>query len=93
MNVPILPVQAAGAGVQAISGLLSAGISFTRARKYMQMSNATIFAPRGLAANIMSTKKMMNSVGCHENNQKGKLKLPPLSKEVSTETVGNNLTG
>ncbi len=79
MAAPILPAQLAGGGLQLASVVASASISFVRVRNYMKTANATIFAPRGLTAKIMSTKKMMAAIGFTDTDCKGKLKLPPLN--------------
>jgi hypothetical protein len=78
MASQILPAQAAGVGLQVGSVLGSAGVSFVRVRNYMKAANEKIFAPRGLTAKIMNTKKMMSAVGFTDTDSKGKLKLPPL---------------
>lgn len=82
MNVPLLPVQAAGAGVQALSVLVSAGISYKRVNKYIKEANRTMFGPRNLEVQILDTKKMMIAIGFDEVGDKGKLKLPPLIEET-----------
>ncbi|KAL1637570.1 hypothetical protein SLS56_000708 [Neofusicoccum ribis] len=74
MSVPILPVQLAGGGVQALAAIGSASITLIRGRKYLKKVNAEIFNPRGLAVRICTTKKMMGAVGMNET----KLTLPPL---------------
>ncbi|OCK94388.1 uncharacterized protein K441DRAFT_705706 [Cenococcum geophilum 1.58] len=63
MGTQILPVQLAGGAVQAVSALTSASISFVRVRKLISEANATMFGPRGLQANIMTTKKMTAAIG------------------------------
>jgi hypothetical protein len=59
MNVPLLPVQTAGAFLQRVSLAASPGISFTRANKYIADGNQKMFHPCNLEAKLMGTKKMM----------------------------------
>lgn len=77
MNVPILPVQGAGAFLQGVSLAASAGVSFIRAKKYMADANAKMFHPRNLEAKLMGTKKMMAAIGYTPTDANGKLTLPP----------------
>lgn len=76
MNVPLLPVQGAGAFLQGVSLALSAGVSFMRARKYMRDANEKLFAPRNLEAKLLGTKKMMSAIGYTPTDTQGKLRLP-----------------
>ena len=83
MGTQILPAQIAGGAVQVAAVGTSAFISFWRVRRYMLEVNRTTFAPKGLKAVIMSTKKMMADVSFQgQVDAKGKLVLPALS-EVS----------
>ncbi|KAH8652677.1 hypothetical protein BGZ60DRAFT_568882 [Tricladium varicosporioides] len=74
----ILPAQAVGGVFQVTSLLGSAGFTIVRVRKYLKKTNTAIFEPRGLVVKLMSTKKMMASIGFEEVDEKGKLRLPPL---------------
>ncbi|KAK5465340.1 hypothetical protein LTS15_001903 [Exophiala xenobiotica] len=70
----IPPVQWAGAGLQAASGVASAATSYLRTRAYIKAVNQDLFHPSGLHLNIMTTKNMMKKVDYPED----KLQLPPL---------------
>lgn len=76
-NVPLLPVQGAGAVLQGVSLAASAGISSMRAKKYMTEANQKMFHPRNLEAKLMGTKKMMAAIGYIPTDANGKLSLPP----------------
>ncbi|KAK8153872.1 hypothetical protein BKA80DRAFT_34170 [Phyllosticta citrichinensis] len=89
MAAPLLPVQAAGGAVQAISAIASAAVTVVRARKYLKNINETMFKPRGLAVKIMETKKMMQAVGAAET----KLKLPPLDDVNDLDPMGQRQPG
>jgi hypothetical protein len=80
LSSQILPAQAVGGVVQITSVLGSASVTMIRVRKYMKTTNETIFAPRGLVAKIMNTKKMMAAINFTNTDQKGKLALPPLDE-------------
>lgn len=84
----ILPAQAVGGVFQVASVALSASVSVVRLRSFMKKSNAELFAPRGLVAKIMSTKKMMTTIKCTNLDSKGKLALPPLDelKDLTPQT-------
>lgn len=79
MGTQILPAQIAGGALQVAAVGTSAMVSFIRVKKYMVEVNKNTFAPRGLTAVIMSTKKMMATVGFSDTDAKGKMKLPALS--------------
>lgn len=70
----VQPVQWAGMGVQAASGVASAATSYLRTRAYVKAINTDLFHPAGLHMHVLTTKKMMEKVGHPED----KLNLPPL---------------
>ncbi|OJD35414.1 uncharacterized protein BKCO1_170006 [Diplodia corticola] len=63
MSAPILPVQIAGGGLQALAALGSGAVTLVRARQYLKKANAELFAPRGLAVRTCTTKRMLQAVG------------------------------
>ncbi|EKG13895.1 hypothetical protein MPH_08894 [Macrophomina phaseolina MS6] len=74
MSAPLLPVQLAGGGLQALAAVGSGAVTLVRAKKYLKKANAEIFNPRGLTVRTCTTKKMMQAIGLSET----KLTLPPL---------------
>lgn len=74
MSAPLLPVQIAGGGLQAIAALGSGAVTLVRGKAYLKQANAATFHPRGLTAQLCTTRKMMAAVGLSE----AKLTLPPL---------------
>lgn len=71
----ILPAQAVGGVFQVTSVLGSAGFSIVRVRKFMKKANASMFKPRGLTVQLMTTKKMMAAIDFKNVDEVGKLKL------------------
>ncbi|KAB2578015.1 hypothetical protein BFW01_g9390 [Lasiodiplodia theobromae] len=75
MSAPILPVQIAGGGLQALAALGSGAVTLLRAKQFLKRANADIFNPRGLAVRTCTTKRMMQAVG---RGDETRLTLPPL---------------
>ncbi|KAF4302333.1 hypothetical protein GTA08_BOTSDO06291 [Botryosphaeria dothidea] len=75
MSAPLLPVQLAGGGLQALAAVGSGAVTFVRAKKFLKKANAEIFNPRGLTVRTCTTKRMMQAVGMNE----AKLTLPALN--------------
>lgn len=75
MSAPILPVQIAGGGLQALAALGSGAVTVLRAKQFLKRANAEIFNPRGLAVRTCTTKRMMQAVG---RGDEKRLALPPL---------------
>lgn len=75
MSAPILPVQIAGGGLQALAALGSGAVTLLRAKQFLKRANADIFHPRGLAVRTCTTKRMMQAVG---RGDATRLTLPPL---------------
>ncbi|KAL1634636.1 hypothetical protein SLS58_010578 [Diplodia intermedia] len=63
MSAPILPVQIAGGGLQALAALGSGAVTLVRVKGYLKKANAELFAPRGLAVRACTTKRMLRAVG------------------------------
>ncbi|KKY23070.1 hypothetical protein UCDDS831_g03195 [Diplodia seriata] len=63
MSAPILPVQIAGGGLQALAALGSGAVTLVRVKGYLKKANAELFAPRGLAVRTCTTKRMLRAVG------------------------------
>lgn len=85
----ILPAQAVGGVFQVISVAGSAGVSMIRVRNYMNKMQTSLFAPRGLAVKIMTTKKMTSTIGYQDADGKGKLILPPLNNVIDMGAFGD----
>lgn len=82
----IHPVQWAGMGLSFTAVAASAGTSYTRTKGYLKAVNDNLFHPAGLHARILNTRKMMEAVGCDQDN----LSLPAL--DASEDADGASLS-
>ncbi|KAL3473846.1 hypothetical protein BJX99DRAFT_190287 [Aspergillus californicus] len=88
--VPFHPVQLAGVGVQVISGLGTAAISYARTRAYIKAANQELFGPRGLRVKVITTKKMMAEVGVDDDRAQllsASIPSPVPTKEVTERGI------
>ena len=74
MTVPIPDVQYVAGGIAIGAVVAGRATSYGRTKAYVKAVNANLFNPAGLNVSIMSTKKMMEELGCGESA----LHLPPL---------------
>lgn len=92
----VIPVQVVGAVLQVGSLAGSVAVSMIRTKRFLKKANKHMFGPRGLTCQLMTTKKMMAAVGFSDTDEKGNLKLPPLSNISDLknyEAMASNQTG
>ncbi|GIZ44711.1 hypothetical protein CKM354_000790200 [Cercospora kikuchii] len=79
------PVEAMilGTGIEVAAQLSSAATSYYRSKTFLKNSNAELFHPLGLHAEVCSTKEMLEAIGFPE----GELKLAALNWEAQLDAA------